>query len=460
MNKFTSSVDEILQPPEKLWGRFLFIGPSLVLTATLVGSGELIITTTFGAQAGFTGLWLIVGACFLKVAMQESLGRYAISESETGLQILDRIPGPRFLAGWGIWVWLLVVLAGAIQLGGVADIVGQSMNILIPNLSARAWAPIMCFVCLAILFSGRYGVVETVSVVLVSLFSISIIICSMLIQRTPFAVSWSDIAAGFQFQLPAAGAIKEGGLGLTVSIVAAVGLSATELIYYPYWCLEKGYARFTGPNDGSQEWLDRAKGWIRVMHLDCFFAMLVYTTTTVAFYLLGAAVLHRRGDIPEGIELVQTLSVIYTEILGPEAYWVFVVSALMVLFSTLFVTIAGYSRLLPDCMNILGFISFEREKDKKKWIRIFLLLTSIVFALASQIPTPAVVKLVMGFLPLAVLLPVVCIAAIYLRYFRLDRRLTPHPILDIWLWGSAILSTALTALTIVKYANELLGAMG
>ena len=432
-----------------------------MLTATLVGSGELIITTTFGANVGFIGLWLIVGSCFLKVAMQESLGRYAISAGETGLEILDRIPGPRYRGGgWGIWIWLFVVLAGAIQLGGVADIVGQAMNILVPFISPGIWAPIMCFVCLAILFSGRYGVVESVSVVLVCLFSISTICCSVLIQGTDYAILWSDIVEGFRFRLPAEGTIQEGGLGLTVSIVAAVGLSATELIYYPYWCLEKGYARFTGPNDGSQQWLDRATGWIRVMHLDCFFAMLVYTTTTVAFYLLGASVLHHQGDPPQGMELVQTISLIYTETLGPWAYWVFVVSALMVLFSTLFVTIAGYSRLLPDCLKILGWISIRGEEDKRYWVQKYLIVTSVIFALASQIPTPALVKLVMGFLPLAVLLPVVCVAALYMRYFRLDQRLKPHPCLDIWLWCSATLITALTLFTIAKYASELFNAMG
>ena len=54
-------------------------------------------------------------------------------------------------------------------------------------------------------------------------------------------------------------------------------LGTSEIIYYPYWCLEKGYARFTGPNEGSEEWLQRDKGWIRVMQFDCYFAMIVYT---------------------------------------------------------------------------------------------------------------------------------------------------------------------------------------
>ena len=62
---------------------------------------------------------------------------------------------------------------------------------------------------------------------------------------------------------------------------------------YPYWCIEKGYARFVGPRSGDAAWTARARGWIRVMHLDILCSLVVYTVATVAFYLLGAAVLHR-----------------------------------------------------------------------------------------------------------------------------------------------------------------------
>ena len=82
----------IKAPPTTFWRRFRFIGPSLILTATLIGSGELIVTTTYGAQAGFKALWLIVAACFLKVAIQEALGRYTISSGDTSLVALNRLP--------------------------------------------------------------------------------------------------------------------------------------------------------------------------------------------------------------------------------------------------------------------------------------------------------------------------------------------------------------------------------
>ena len=43
-------------------------------------------------------------------------------------------------------------------------------------------------------------------------------------------------------------------------------------------------------------WANRAKGWFRVMYWDALLSMVVYTLATAAFYILGAAILHGRGD--------------------------------------------------------------------------------------------------------------------------------------------------------------------
>ena len=50
----------IKEPPEG-WGPSLrYFGPGLILSASIVGSGELIATTTLGAQAGFAILWMVI----------------------------------------------------------------------------------------------------------------------------------------------------------------------------------------------------------------------------------------------------------------------------------------------------------------------------------------------------------------------------------------------------------------
>ena len=53
------------------------VGPGLIITAAIVGSGELIVTTKLGADVGFVLLWFIILGCLLKVFVQIELGRYA-----------------------------------------------------------------------------------------------------------------------------------------------------------------------------------------------------------------------------------------------------------------------------------------------------------------------------------------------------------------------------------------------
>ncbi|MBI82804.1 MAG: iron transporter [Planctomycetaceae bacterium] len=446
----------IKAPPTTFWQRFRFIGPSLILTATLIGSGELIVTTTYGAQTGFKALWLIVAACFLKVAIQEALGRYTISSGDTSLVALNRLPGPRWRAGWAVWIWLICVILGAVQLGGIALTVGECLQVTGKGFSARMWAPCVCAVCWAILCTGRYQVVEKTSMVLVSLFSISIIGSAISVQWTRFAISWSQILAGFSFQLPRAADFVEGGSALAV--IAVVGLSATEIIYYPYWCLEKGYARFTGPNDDSEEWLQRARGWIRVMQFDCYFAMVVYTVTTIAFYLLGAAVLHPQGIVPKGTQVITTLSAMYTDTFGLGAYWIFITCSFLVLFSTLFVSIASYARLLSDCLGLMKFIKISDESSRQKWVQRFLAFTALLFAGASQLSGedfPPLVMIIAGVIPLAFLFLIVSGTVIYLKYTRLDRRLQPNWPLDVWLWASVLLTLVMTVYALRPFLDYL-----
>ena len=432
-----SDPSPIQDAPKSFVRRLGFIGPSLIITATLVGSGELLATTTFGAKAGFVSLWLIIGACLIKVALQEALGRYTISSGETTLKALSRLPGP---PSWAIWFWLIVIFVTSIQLGGVSRVVGEAIKLLLQQSGHTEfiWGPIVCGVCLLILLVGRYKTIERTSTILVSLFSIATLICAAAIQWTPNAIRLSELASGFRFELPAEGSM------MALGIVAIVGLSSSELVYYGYWCLEKGYARWTGPNDGSEAWQQRANGWIRVMHIDCVVGFLIYTTTTIAFYLLGAAVLHRAGVDPgEGIAVLEPLSEMYTQTIGPWAFYVFLGSALLVLFSTLLVSIASYARLVPDALRIIANRkSTESEKERSTLYGI--ILFSILFAVMSQIQYNPVFLVVVGTSGIALLLPVIALAAVYLRYKRLDPKIAPGLILDLWLWVSAILTVVIT----------------
>jgi len=131
------------------------------------------------------------------------------------------------------------------------------------------------------------------------------------------------------------------------AVFGITGVGATELFMYPYWCVEKAYARFVGPPETTPEWQRRARGWVRVMHVDILVSMVSYTIATLAFYLLSAGVLHGMGLVPAARDMIPVLSNIYTQTLGPWALWVFYVGAIATLYGTIFATTAAQSRISP-----------------------------------------------------------------------------------------------------------------
>ena len=96
------------------------------------------------------------------------------------------------------------------------------------------------------------------------------------------------------------------------------------------------------------------------MHVDIVCSLVVYTLATVAFYLLGAGVLHGMGVVPSARDMIPVLSNIYTQTLGPWALWLFYAGALVTLYGTIVANAAGQSRLLADMMRVLGRVPAPR----------------------------------------------------------------------------------------------------
>ena len=121
-----------VEPPTSFFGIVKRLGPGLIIAGSIVGSGELIATTKTGAQAGISLLWLIIIGCLIKVFVQIELGRYTINHGETPLAALDRVPGPRLRVNWIVWYWLIMVVIGLGQLGGIVGGVGQALALGFP----------------------------------------------------------------------------------------------------------------------------------------------------------------------------------------------------------------------------------------------------------------------------------------------------------------------------------------
>lgn len=446
---------EIQEPPESLWAALRKIGPGIILAGTIVGSGELILTTTLGAKHGFIFLWLILFSCVIKVFVQIEIGRYAISSGRPTLGAINELPGPRFGAHWMVWWWFLMMICTVVQLGGMAGTVGQALNLAFPSVAEGftsfmtsispalgkrvadrpevPWAVATCLVTMALIYGGGYRRIEWLTTMIVVGVTLITVSAATALGWTNYPVRGSDLLGGLIPTVPDAD-----GIAAAFAVFGVTGVGATELFYYPYWCLEKGYARYVGLADGSEAWDRRAKGWIRVMHLDAWVSMVVFTVSTVAFYLMGAAVLHPQNLHPTGQKLIDTLSKMY---IGPFGEWtriLFLIGASAVLFKTLYLACAANSRLTTDFLVLAGMAPTKSAEHRALLIRRFCLFfptLALIFFLFFKDPKMMVT---IGGVAQAATLPMIAGATLYFRYRKVHPAIKPLPLTDFMLWVAVI----------------------
>ena len=444
---------EAVEEPPRRFGRIVRqIGPGLILAGAIVGTGELIQTTHLGAKAGFVLLWLVLLSCFVKVFVQIELGRYAIASGRPTMTAFKQIGGVGNFIGA---CWVLMMLMTQLQLGAMTGGIGHALHLALPSVSptiisllgspdflvARQELPwsVLVAVGTAVLLSvGSYKLVESGSTLMVVLFTLGTVLCVALLPAAGHPVPWSEVAAGFTFRLP------QEAIASAIAMFGITGVGAAELIAYPYWCIEKGYARKAGAADGSSDWLERARGWIRVMHVDAWISMVVYSVATLAFFFLGATVLYGRGGLPGNVAgMTEELRNMYQPVLGAfGSKWFIVIGVIAVLYSTLYAATAANARALTDFLRVNGAVRLHGPADRTKWVRWFCIAFPLIdLVLYVFVRNPVLMVTIGGFVQ-ALMLPMVGGAALFLRYRRTDRRLTAGAVWDVFLWASVVALTA------------------
>ena len=520
---YTRNAADYLEPPRGFWATARHLGPGMILVGSVVGSGELIVTTKLGAVAGFVLLWFVLLSCFVKVVVQTELARHTIASGQTFLRVFNSLPGPKaprpawltlpwmavvilccvaavatfvhldessrtapaalllsacvvivsLLTGWVVsrresalggtmqgtmpgavsqqrthpdvnwftWLWLASSLLVFVNSGAILGGAGQVLEMALPGIlgegGARYWSIIVAILCGALLLAGTYSSLEKLLIALVASFTLLTVVCTVLLQWTGFSVSWQDIAGGLSLGVP--DEISTMLVLTALAMYAGTGVAFGEMWTYTYWCVEKGYARNAGAPQPGSEWPRRAKGWIRVMYTDAALTMVIYTVSTVCFYILGAAILHIQQLNPDGRETIVTLSSIYTDSFGGWAASLFLVGSFVVLFTTVLSGAAASSRTMADALAVIGIINAADYTARLRFIRLFVVVSLVLFAVAYWLfENPPQMLLITSSLIAALMYPILGLGTLYLRYRRVDSRIVPGPLTTAWLWVCAI----------------------
>jgi manganese transport protein len=432
-NNYHISQNRVMEPPRSFAQRLRFLGPGFILSASIVGSGELIATTTLGASAGFVAFWVIIVSCLVKVVVQLEMGKHTILTGETAMKIFNKLPGPYFFGGrWTVWALFILLLLKVVQLAGMLGSSAIVLNMLFGNVPVFLWVVICALVVAVLIYRGYYKIVEKTSFVMIFMFTLLTIISVVALAFTPYRISLDEIASGLTFNLP-----KEV-VGVAIGAFGITGVASDEIIAYNYWCIEKGYAAYTGPYSDSPQWRARAQGWIKVMYLDAIVAMVIYTVVTAAFYLLGAAILNNRGAIPGGNQLIETVALIYTESLGPGVRNIYLIGAFFVLYSSVFASLAAWTRMYSDIFGQLGWIDFNNLRKRTLVIAILSWVFPAIWALTYMFMELPVVMILFGGAVGSVMLFLIVFAALHIRYARPARLESGGPWYEVAFWMSTI----------------------
>jgi Mn2+/Fe2+ NRAMP family transporter len=443
-DKYALDPASIKDPPASFRSKLAFLGPGFILSASIVGSGELIATTILGARAGFIAFWVIILSCIIKVSIQLEFGRTAILNGESPMKLFSAFPGK---GKWAVWVVFLLTLLKVIQIGGMLGGSALVLYLLFPGIPVTLYVLFIGFVVAILIYKNYYRLIERSSLVMVALFTVFTLVSLVSVAFTPYHFSLSDVIDGLKLHLP------PGALVFAIGAFGITGVASDEIIAYNYWCIEKGYAAYTGPYENTAEWRSRAEGWIRVMRMDALFAMIIYTLVTAAFYLLGASILHNSTNIPDGIQLVSMLADIYTKTLGDGVKIFYLVGAFFVLFSSVFATLAYWTRLFSDIFGQFGWIDFSKFNARKRTVAILAWTLPVTWILAYYfIRLPTLMILSGGFVGSALLL-LVCYAAVWFRYKK--NSFMPKSITgDVFLWISVVSIFILGTYGIIEISRQ------
>ena len=433
--------------PKTFLERIKFIGPSVIVTGSVVGSGSIVMTPLLGAAAGFLLLWWLLLSMWSKPIIQAEISRYIVVTKKTFLEAFADMPGFKTTiqgktTSWLVWFMFIGVIPSIAGMGGLAGAVAEAGNTMFPLLSTEAWVAISCLLTWLLLYFGSYKSLERTLLVMVIFFSLMTLVIAIGMQSTEYQVNFDQISQGLSFSFPTEY------LPLALAVFGFTGISYGEIMAYTYWCLEKGYADNTG-ND-----IEETKHWIKTMQTDVWVTVLFITVGTLPFFFLGAGVLNNVPELQESlatssfwdVDVISSLQNMFSLVLGGWAKWLFIILAFFVLFSTLLSGTAAFTRTISDYLISMGLVK-ERTDTRKKLIKLVAFVIPFLSGLFYFIlPNPITLLLIAGIWA-AMGLPIVNIGALYLVN-KLEPALQPKVITKVILWASLILQLCLAGLIV------------
>jgi len=340
------------------------IGPAVVISAVVVGPGSVTTASTMGAKYGYMLLWVVIFSAIAGFFYQLPAINITM---HTGNSIMDSVYnqyGKKVsLPFYGCLLFGTCVFQAGNFIGGA-----MAMQWLFPNVSLFVWTIILVALGFALVWIGKYGLLENFTKVLVF-----IMVAGFLITAIGSAPSIGTMASeGLSFKIP------EGQYMLILAMVATtmvpdipVSLSALHKKKY----MSSDSPEFSLPLESK----------LKLAHFDLIVGCSVTAIITISIMICAAANLHPLGVV---ISSCQDMAGALTPILGKYAGVLFTLGLWSAAFSS------GMFRI--ELMPLLYNQATGQEEDMKAArSRVFMIISAgapiILVAIWGAAPTSLIV---------------------------------------------------------------------
>lgn len=317
----------------------------LLVAATGIGAGDLVISAMAGAETGVTLVWAILFGALLKYAMNEGLARWELATGTTLLQgWIEKLPrGVALYFGAYLVFWAYLVAATLITY------VGQGANAIFPlpvevKTGNLIWGAVHSLAAAVLIFRGGFSWMERVmKFFLVLLF---------LVILTAAVVVCPDWGAVGRAAVSPSGLTDLDTIVSVLTLMGGVGGTLT-ILCYSYWLRAQRAAESISMGE---------------VRLDLGVAYGLTALFGVAIMIIAAGVQPERAA---GFQLVAAMSEELGKVLGAFGRWAFLLGFWAAVFSSMVGVWNGVPYLFADLVGryrrkYRGASSTEEPLDKSR----------------------------------------------------------------------------------------------
>ncbi|WP_029038541.1 Nramp family divalent metal transporter [Salinimicrobium xinjiangense] len=344
--------------------RLKWYGPGLLWMISAVGSGSVLFTPRVGARYGYEFLWMALIFMFFMWVMIREVGRYTVV---TGNTIFE---GYRDISGSSNWTLYFILIpqmvAAVVTIAGIAALAGSTLMIAVPW-AYEIYATGLILLCLVLVITGTYIVIERVTSVLAALLVTVVIVSAIMV----FPDS-SDLISGILPSFP-----EDTDVEFVIPWVGFILAGASGIMWFSYWVSARGYGgdltaledvKTIEPKERKNEYKSakedykELKSWFSTMSVTAAIGVVGGGLILISFLILGTELLRPEGTIPEGITVAEDLTKLLSGIWGEAGRWFLIVGIMIALLGTILSNQDGYGRMFADGTVILA-MPFLKKKE-------------------------------------------------------------------------------------------------